>query len=333
MGSTVVTARRIGALPTSTGIVYALFETSYESNCHPHRPREEAVAFGTYADVMHWVILACGATCGGMLCGKGGSLTPHGYFGAWMSAFDDARELRDQTLFFRAMLNCGSEREVAVTAMVAGALRKADLMSEADAYERGDEISLKLYQHVGLFRAILGDVSCKTPVLAPCRTGIAPLLGDFDARLNPPCATGTSPIPTVTMYKIDENNHVAFADGIGAYYGWRYSIMKWLVQSVAYDAHMKHGDGARVMKALAAQLDRAITHADAHAPESDGVVLVLPTSREVVSSWKQKHYDKVIAVLGLRFSLGQAREADLLRDACTLAPEGHFIQPGVLLAA
>lgn len=335
MGATVAVSRRVGAFNSRGEIIYALFESTYESNVHPHTAHESIVAFGNFAEVLRWVVIACGVTCGGMLRSRGGDFTPHGYFGLWMKAFDDARELLDQPLHIRARLNQAFEpgREIERTAVVCRGLRACGMSEQTDAYERGEDVDLRLYRDTDLLRAILSTGSGGEAKLPAWRSGIDPLLGDFDARLNPTARSGASPIPGMAACWVDGENYVAFVDGLGQFYGWRYAIMESLVNAIVYDAHLINGDGYRVLNALGTALDRALEQARERSAESGDLEIEVSAQCDELPAWKRSRYDSVAERLGRRFTLREARSAGLVLDACSIRPAARFIRPRSTLFA
>ncbi|HYW76211.1 MAG TPA: hypothetical protein VFA48_06255, partial [Gammaproteobacteria bacterium] len=94
MSSTITTKRSAGALRGDDGVIYyALFERTYESNVFPHDPSWGCIGFGSGEDMVRRVFDIGSYVCGGMLQGRSGRLTPHGYIGSWLAELANPHEL------------------------------------------------------------------------------------------------------------------------------------------------------------------------------------------------------------------------------------------------
>lgn len=97
MGATVTTGKRVYAYADKAGQpVYVLCEETYEKNVFPHTPRWSVVAFGRIEAVMQRVFSSAAVTCGGMLQGRGGWITPTGYVAAWLKELASPRPFTDR---------------------------------------------------------------------------------------------------------------------------------------------------------------------------------------------------------------------------------------------
>lgn len=68
MGSTVSTAKLVGAFQGNDGqLCYALFEQTYDKNCHPHNPKWSAMRIGDLAATMK-AIFSYASSCEGECC-------------------------------------------------------------------------------------------------------------------------------------------------------------------------------------------------------------------------------------------------------------------------
>lgn len=84
MGATVTCGKHAAAFESNGRVIYALFERTYEKNCHPHTPSWHPVSYGTYEAVMKWVFLAASSCEGGMLQNTRGYIRPENYLADWM---------------------------------------------------------------------------------------------------------------------------------------------------------------------------------------------------------------------------------------------------------
>lgn len=77
MGATVTTGKRAAAFKAPSGQnFYVLFEETYEKNCTPHTPHWNCILFGDLIAAMERIFRHASACEGGMLQGRGGSITP-----------------------------------------------------------------------------------------------------------------------------------------------------------------------------------------------------------------------------------------------------------------
>lgn len=97
MGATVTTGKRVYAYADKAGHpVYVLCEETYEKNVYPHTPRWSVVAFGRIEDVISRLFSFAADTCGGMLQGRGGLITPTGYVAGWLQEMKAPRAFSDE---------------------------------------------------------------------------------------------------------------------------------------------------------------------------------------------------------------------------------------------
>ncbi len=86
MGATVTTGKLAAAFKAPSGQnIYVLFEQTYEKNCTPHTPEWSCILFGDLSAAMERIFRHASACEGGMLQGRGGSITPEGYIRGWLT--------------------------------------------------------------------------------------------------------------------------------------------------------------------------------------------------------------------------------------------------------
>lgn len=166
MSSTITVSRRVGAFRSSTATLYALFETTYESNVFPKTPRESCVAFGTYASVCLWIMAAMRSACEGMLRRPGGMFTPVGYWSSWAKAFKEPGIMCDQTITIQAgdgwratvPRNTRDGSESGLFDMAMKALKDHGYESQAVALDAGDPVEFRLHADGDVLAAIYGNV-------------------------------------------------------------------------------------------------------------------------------------------------------------------------------
>ena len=85
MGATVTTGKLAAAFQAPSGQnIYILFEETYEKNCTPHNPHWSCILFGDLSAAVERIFGHASACEGGMLQGRGGSITPEGYIRGWL---------------------------------------------------------------------------------------------------------------------------------------------------------------------------------------------------------------------------------------------------------
>ncbi len=85
MGATVTTGKLAAAFKAPSGQnIYVLFEQTYEKNCTPHTPHWSCILFGDLIAAIERIFGHASVCEGGMLQGRGGSITPEGYIRGWL---------------------------------------------------------------------------------------------------------------------------------------------------------------------------------------------------------------------------------------------------------
>ena len=85
MGATVTTGKLAAAFQAPSGQnIYILFEETYEKNCTPHTPHWSCILFGNLSAAVERIFGHASGCEGGMLQGRGGSITPEGYIRGWL---------------------------------------------------------------------------------------------------------------------------------------------------------------------------------------------------------------------------------------------------------
>lgn len=158
MGSTVSCAKKVGAMRAADGrILYALFEETYEKNCHPHRPRWSCVAFGLYEEVLAFVFSGADAAASGCLQNRGGWMSPESYIRAWLREFQVPVQLHDAQI--RLQLSNRKypiyEVECGAAPLMIDALLSVGRSDLARQLELGSSLELQLYRDLTAVRALL----------------------------------------------------------------------------------------------------------------------------------------------------------------------------------
>ena len=170
MGATVTTGKKVYAYADASGQpVYVLCEETYEKNCYPHTPHWSVIAFGRIETVMQRVFSYAAATCGGMLQGRGGWITPTDYVAGWLQEMGAPHAFTDEKTVLVVKANSYGrvidEEHASQACATLHAQGRADL---AGSLARGDSITLQYRDDAAVLCAL-------AMVVPPWR-----LLGDFD---------------------------------------------------------------------------------------------------------------------------------------------------------
>lgn len=233
MGATVTTGKLAAAFKAASGIVYVLFEETYEKNCHPHTPDWSCVCIGTLAGVMARIFSYASSCEGGSLQNRNGHITPEGYIAGWLKELANPVEMPD----WKITLSVGEgfcspippSKLEAVTSALA-ALGRSSLSADLAA---GKRVPLTLHAEVDIFLALYGRegeiglspwrVISSTPLRQPRNQSLG---------YNPTPAKKIE-ITTPATMKIDGDNRLLQREN-GTWYcaGWEYSIVGRYIQGL-----------------------------------------------------------------------------------------------------
>lgn len=312
MSSTWSFSRRVGAFRTATQTLYCLFETTCESNVHPHTPHEDCIAFGTFEYLVPYIMDSMSSCMGGMLRGAGGrSLTPLGYLRTWMSAFANPISMENREIELRAgggwrsplPVDEGKPIEDANSVQFAvRILRGHGRNQEADALLKGSRIVLNLYEDGDMLAEIYGTCSGSCSKIAPWRViqptgltfgspGLAPPL---------PAVSAADYIPEPTIYELGvrylyegEPLQYLLIDADGKTVNGSFdTIADHYLETCCTPWEQDHpGAGIASFKAL---MKRANV---AHPSLPKGTMVRVDIRGKVRDEWKEKEFAKLIAAL------------------------------------
>ena len=172
MSTTYSTGRRISAARTATGIVYAMFEETYESNVFPQHPKWHCVGIGRLEATLKAIFDRSSSCEGGMVKTRHGAITPEGYVASWLSELANPHAMRADTTVLESGEGwrcCFPTKDLAeaCTNLVA-----AWWIDEAAALERDGRLTLRLPADAALASALVEACGCNPwRVMGP---GIAP---------------------------------------------------------------------------------------------------------------------------------------------------------------
>lgn len=199
MSSTWSYARRVGAFRTPTQTLYCMFESTCESNVFPRTPKESCIAIGTFEELVPYIMLGMSSCIGGMLCGPHGrSLTPMGYWNAWMRAFKKPLEMHERDITLRIgrwrsplPVDTSDPLEMQNSVKLAvGALRKHGRREDAEQVLQGKELILCMHKHGDILAEIYGNCSGRDGKLPPWLIFDNCNLSHVDTTLAPSLRTG-----------------------------------------------------------------------------------------------------------------------------------------------
>ncbi len=351
MSSTITVSRRVGAFRTTTGVLYALFESTYENNVHPHTAHESCCAFGTLQSVMTWVLGAMSATCGGMLRRPGGSLTPMGYLQSWLGALSEPYEMKDRAIrlkvstSWRASVPLDGEKypeDDPGLSVAASRLREGGYHDQAAQLEAGEEVELSLFADGNVLATIYGDIG-RGRRIAPWRilepTGM--LLRDAGLAPEPPKRQLIKDVKIGVIYDLGAEaldqycsspRLVLLDSARPSFSGIANSIMGDYLSMVAMDLERAH-PGAGVVAAQALALELRKLHP--RAPDTMTVVLDMRRACEHGSYYREA-FETIRSSLTspqmpeervLRMALGDLRASGQLPRVLSMAHYGLRFLP------
>lgn len=224
MGATITTGKAAAAFRALDGnVYYALFEETYEKNCHPHNPSWSCVLMGTIEQALRWIFLAASSCEGGMLQGRGGNITSVGYIDGWLKEMANPTELSDRIIHLAvgSNFNAPIPKEKAECALKM--LADQGFKQEAENLSAGQTISVSLYEKPLLVSALYGGTLGAWRILAA--------LTRMEGRCNPdlgykPASCKPLAVAVPGFYRVDsENRLVQQPDGMWRCEGWEYSIV------------------------------------------------------------------------------------------------------------
>lgn len=312
MSSTWTFSRRVGAFRTATQTLYCLFETTCESNVHPHTPHEDCIAFGTFEYLVPYIMDSMSSCMGGMLRGAGGrSLTPLGYLRTWMAAFANPLTMENREIELRAgggwrsplPVEDGMPIEDANSVQFAvGILRGRGRDQEADALLKGSRVVLNLHEDGDVLAEIYGTCSGSCLKIAPWRV-IQPMgLMSGSQGLAPPLPV-VSPadcLPEPTIYELGvrylydgEALQYLLIDAEGQMVNGSFdTIADHYLETRCMQWEQDHpGAGIASFKAL---MKRANV---AHPPLPKGTMVRVDIRGKIRDEWKEKEFERLIAAL------------------------------------
>ncbi|MBN3754267.1 hypothetical protein G3N95_15045 [Paraburkholderia sp. Tr-20389] len=240
MGSTVLTGKQAAAFQTADGEwMFALFERTYEKNCHPHDDRWSAIAFGRYRDVMRRVFRHATSCEGGMLQSRAGNIRPENYIGTWRSVLARPFRLPDRTIRLdvskshRASLPEGSLDDVRKSLVAAGL---GDRVEEIVSGKAG----VSLFADAALLEVIYGENGPLSVWRVLEVNDCSSVAVDDDVKLPSRSPSVMDRMPAVRCYKIDDEHRLVSLDGQAwENAGWQYSAIGSFITDVAYPLEME----------------------------------------------------------------------------------------------
>jgi len=213
MSSTITTGRRFGRLDKDGKTYVAWFDTSYESNVHPHDPHENCVLFGSIEDIALLVAGCAHDAAGGMLRRPGSNFTAAGFIRAIATGLANPFRLGDREI----AVNVGTDFRAAIHPDLLSEYRElmiqAGFVSEFLDLQREGKLSFRLHDKPELL-ALLA-IPRRKPHVSAWRVLDAPWSG-LDLPPAEPLKLPTAPAAKFQAFQIGASPKAAivrFGDG------------------------------------------------------------------------------------------------------------------------
>ena len=158
MGSTITTGKLASAfMDAKNEVWYALYEETYEKNCHPHRPRWNCIYFGQLAGALKQIFRYASACEGGMLRARNGDIKPESYITAWLNELSNpvAHQPNDVTIQVGKSFNASVPEDMAELA--ASKLKGLGREDIAKALEDGNQHVLRMDGDAAIIAELYGE--------------------------------------------------------------------------------------------------------------------------------------------------------------------------------
>lgn len=282
MGSTIVTAKKVAFINSSTGVLfYALFEQTYESNVFPQRPRWGCRHFGTAESCMRRIICDAAATEGGILKGKGRS-TPTAWLKQWREEMAAPTRLEGSKVkgrFGPGLYAIDPEKQDAATAVLAEhGIQVTDDQFEIDLTTHPQALQDLIEKaRVSAWKFIDGSAFHSTP--------------EEWAGYNPAKQKADPLLVTVFYAKQEtrsEREHWAiYPSGEIRSLGWAYNAIETLIRDFAIPSEMlKPGSAESMMRAVRARVE---TESIEMPPDQ----VIVATRSDAPNWWNGSSYDSL----------------------------------------
>lgn len=209
---------------------------------------------GTLEQALSWIFLAASSCEGGMLQGRGGSLTPGGYVDGWLKELACPHELPDK----RIKLYVGKSQYGSDPISAESAERAVKMLSSsgfelvAGKLAAGETVPVTLHQDAALLAALYGGMMGAWRIMD---------VGTHFMR-NP--SLGYKPVPKAAtlalpaFLKVDRDSHlVQKPDGSWRCEGWAYSIIGSFIRGLWKEQLKNPGSYKKHIKAFREAINNA----------------------------------------------------------------------------
>ena len=259
MGSTITTGKLMTASPTSQGIVYAMFESVYESNVFPQVPRWSCTGIGDLETTQRQIFLYAGSCEGGMLRGPRSCIKPEVYISNWLTELGVPVAMRTSQV--KLKVGSGSARLIPAehVATIAAALTEGGQPGRADLLVLNQELTLQFPEDAGIAATMV-----KHRMMAPWAIMTENTMADeYQSKAiqlgHAPPRSKKVTIPRIEVRKVGESRLIQRPDGSWGCRGWQYSILESHIQTMWQDEATEPGGYGQKIRALRKQLSEAPT--------------------------------------------------------------------------
>jgi hypothetical protein len=160
MGSTVSTGKLVAAFKATSGTtMFALFEETFSSNCHPRTPNWGCYLIGEIDAIMRHIFRAAACCEGGSLKGAGGrDISPEGYIAGWIKELENPVELDDRQFDLYAVDNYMAPISTDFFPWCKAQMTAIGREDDALALEKGEHLIVSLYDDAELLAAIYDGI-------------------------------------------------------------------------------------------------------------------------------------------------------------------------------
>jgi hypothetical protein len=232
--SATVTCKKLAAAfkAASEEVFYTLFESTYETNVHPHTPDWSCIYFGDLKGAIRGIFFHASECEGGMLQNRSGRLTPEGYIAGWLKELNTPARMPDYSIRLQVKTHDPSYRSIPKEHLdaVCEVLTKHGSVEDANNLCNSGETTFSLHNDAAVLSKLVTTI-------APWRIIESYRVPEHHPR-DP--ALGYSPRKAVVFdvtrpaaMKVDDDNRlIQSRDGSWYCAGWQYSIVGHYVRSL-----------------------------------------------------------------------------------------------------
>jgi len=323
MGATVTCKKLAAAFAGADGLVYVLFEQTYEKNCYPHTPSWSCTYCGGIDGALRGIFRYASSCEGGMLQSRSGCITPEGYIAGWMKEMASPVRMPDCSIALQVSDSIYASVSAGNVETVCGILDCNGQAAAADAIRAGDQATLSLHRDAGAVASLCAEI-------APWRlipSYAVPLYEPRDASLGyNPRPAASFEVARPAAFRIDDHNRLLQReDGSWFCAGWQYAIVGEFVGGLWEAERKAPGSFKKRIQAFRDALNSA-------EPVPAGTKVVVATQAPALDDYRRRTCDQFVK----RFLVKPTPEGfeavpsrDNLYDLCSLRDNATWVLPPV----